>query len=331
MISNTASAPAKPLESAKPTLNSPKDGSQAAAPTKHASKPGDPVAALGNPVAAPATPAKSDSWAPDWSYDSHTSLETSRNEDLYLKYTSKDGDVLEVRSENREETTYSEALRINGKAKPWADGDTALDKPGANGLTIVREAHERNDARKADDAEMDPKEKQLADLRKWAKEVEHELRLQQLRLLEQYLKQSGRHVDSGDGKFLLVYIPGQDEKAKADGSEGEANVPEYWNAENTSDRIVHFATQMSEIAGMDPAEFAKTMFKSVRDGFDQAGEATGELPGAAGKLNRDTRELVFAKLSKWLEEREALPYNEGALSNASSTSDVHDGTENNQQ
>ncbi|MDQ3001871.1 MAG: hypothetical protein M3Y08_11505 [Fibrobacterota bacterium] len=251
-------------------------------------------------MSAPTKQAKSDSGAPDWNYDSHTSVQTSRTEELYLKYTSKVGDM-------------------------------ALDKPGANGLTIAREAHEGNDAQKDSDVEMDPKEKQLADLRKWAMGVEQELRLQQQRLLEQYLKQSGRHVDTGDGKFLLVYIPGPDEKVKADESEEAANVPEYWNAENTSDRIVHFATQMAEIAGMDPAEFAKTMFKAVRDGFDQAGEATGELPGAAGKLNRDTRDLVFAKLSKWVEERETMPYNEGAQGKALSTADVPDGTKNNQQ
>jgi hypothetical protein len=317
MISNTASASSKTPEPAQPALNSSKDGSQVTAPAGQA--------------AAPVKPAKAENWAPDWTYDSRTSLQASRTEELYLRYTSKDGDVLEMRSETREETNYSEDIRISGKGRPWANGDAGLDRPGANGLTIAREAHERNEARKAGEAEPDPKEKQLADLRKWAKEVEHELRLQQQRLLEQYLKQSGRHVDSGDGKFLIVYIPGPGEKANAEGSEEEASVPEYWNAENTSDRIVHFATQMAEISGMDPEEFAKTMMKAVGDGFDQANAETGELPGAAGKLNRDTRELVFSKLTKWLEERKGMPYNEGAQSNASSTSEVHDGTENNKQ
>ena len=88
---------------------------------------------------------------------------------------------------------------------------------------------------------------------------------------------------------------------------------------NTGDKIKDFAKK-----------FADQIKKAVGAGFDQANEATGELPGAAGKLNRDTRELVFSKLSKWLDDRKSGAYNHGALDKAHSTAEVPDGTENHQ-
>jgi hypothetical protein len=197
--------------------------------------------------------------------------------------------------QNSEETRSGETVHFSATARALAavDGKDAKD---------VAETD-------------DPKAKQLAELREWAKQVERELRQQQQKLLEQILKQSGRHVESGDGKFLVLFTAPGDGTEKAQGAD-EPQVPEYWNAENTSDRIVHFATQMAEISGLGLDAFAEKMKEAVGAGFDQAHEATGDLPGAAGKLNRDTRELVFAKLSKWLEDKKSLAYNQGVQSKA---------------
>ncbi len=63
---------------------------------------------------------------------------------------------------------------------------------------------------------------------------------------------------------------------------------------------------------MDLKEFGEIIKEAVSKGFDHAGAATGELTGAAAKLNKDTRDLVNAKLSKWLEEHIDMPYNQGA-------------------
>ena len=183
----------------------------------------------------------------------------------------------------------------------------------------------------AAEAPEDPKEKQAAGLRAWAEGVEREVRMQQQRLLEQSLKQNGKHVQTSDGKFLVILPePGAADPESAD-ADGEFPVPEYWNAENTSDRIVHFATQMAAISGMDPAEFAEKIIAAVSAGFDQANAETGDLPGAAGKLNRDTRELVFAKLSKWLEDSKSGEYNLGTLQTAIPTPEVTRGTQDYQQ
>jgi hypothetical protein len=142
----------------------------------------------------------------------------------------------------------------------------------------------------------------------WAREVETELRRQQAAMLEALLK--GRDGERAEGTrfavvgLVLVAEQGAPEEA---GEAEEAEVPEYWNAENTSDRIVAFATSFAAIHG--DGEFAEKILKAVGDGFEQAHALTGDLPGAAGKLNRDTKNLVFEKLEKWLEEWEAGAYN----------------------
>lgn len=302
MISNAVNALKSGVEP-KANLNSSKDT------PKGVSAPGAAAPAAqdgGNQV---------DNWAPDWNYQSNTTTYSSHSESLYLKYTSRDGDVLELQSQSTEESYSSEIVRFSATARALAAGNTDA---AADGKDVSA-------------AEEDPKAKQLADLRAWAKQVMRELSEQQHKLLEQTLKQSGRHVESGDGKFLMVFMATSQDGAEKAGSADEPQVPAYWNAENTSDRIVHFATQMAEISGLDLDTFAEQIKKAVGAGFDQAHEATGDLPGAAGKLNRDTRELVFSKLSKWLEDRKSLLYNQGAQSKAIITAEVPDGTENNQQ
>lgn len=280
------------------------------------SEPGTPQAAL-PPAASSASALNSSKDALNiTTYSSHT-------ESLYLKYTSRDGDVLELQAQSSEESYSSETVRFSETAKALA--------AGTDGKATGADA----DGNKIASAEDDPKAKQLAQLREWAKQVERELVQQQHKLLEQILKQSGRPVDSGDGKFLLLYVDESGNVKKSDGSADakadEPQVPAYWNAENTSDRIVHFATQMAEISGLDPEAFATAIKDAIGKGFDQANAITGELPGAAGKLNRDTRDLVSSKLSKWLEDRKSEAYNQGAQSKKVLTADVPYGTENNQQ
>jgi hypothetical protein len=225
-----------------------------------------------------------------------------------MKVTNKDGDVLELRAESTEESFTGGTPRMGAGGRPAAghgrEGHglrTAMDKGAEAKGTAAQGAVAQN----ADAEEADPKAKQLADLRAWAKEAEREVRKQQRAILEQMLKQAGKHVDSGDGKFLAVCLPAGGGAEGAREPQAEVQVPEYWNAENTSDRIVHFATQMAEISGLDPEEFVEKIKDAIDSGFEQAKQATGELTGAAAKLNQDTHDLVFSKLSKWLEEHKS--------------------------
>ncbi len=91
-------------------------------------------------------------------------------------------------------------------------------------------------------------------------------------------------------------------------SGSNSNSAEYWNAENTSQRIVNFATNfISSVGGQDSA-FAQTLRDAIAEGFRQAQGITGALPGAAGKLYEDTFTATFNKFDKWVEEFKASPY-----------------------
>lgn len=238
---------------------------------------------------------------------------SAATESLHLKYTSKDGDVLELDYERSERIFAGVALSDGG-------GDRAAERSGIAG--------ENSEAAVPAASDADGKLAKLARLRDWATQVADEVRKQQKRILEESLKQSGRFQPGGEGRFIVVFGAAEEE----DGNSGdcEAGIPEYWNAENTSDRIVHFATQMAEIAGGD-GDFAETILKAVADGFDQANAETGPLPGKAGELNKKTRELTFAKLSKWLEDRKSMGYNQGARNGSISTAESPHGIENNEQ
>lgn len=250
-----------------------------------------------------------------------------------FKFSSRDGDALESRGESGAGACYAGTGASRGgspiEALEKSETANAADA-GEGGAQAAAVAANPAVGEDPEATAVDPKEKRLAELRTWAEGVEKELRLQQQRLLEQLLKEPGRHVQSGDGKFLIIIAGPESVDAESAESCGEAQVPEYWNAENTSDRIVHFATQMAEICGLDPAEFAEKITQAVGLGFDQANAETGPLPGAAGKLNRDTRDLVFSKLSKWLEDRKTAAYNGEDQQKPASTADVTSGTQNNQ-
>jgi hypothetical protein len=254
-------------------------------------------------------------------------------ESLHVESASKDGDVLEVDWEHREEVFAGVAFAetgAEGPEGPDGPGHGPGKKAGAEKLAgaNAEAAEPAGSASEADGG--DARLERLARLRDWASRVADEVRKQQKRILEENLKRSGSFVPGGEGRYIVIYAeqgaPAQDEG----GEEGEKGVPEYWNAENTSDRIVKFATQMAEIAG-DDSGFAETIMKAVADGFDQANAATGPLPGAAGELNRKTRELTFSKLSKWLEERKAGGYNQGARTEDIQTLVDPHGTQNHEQ
>ena len=82
----------------------------------------------------------------------------------------------------------------------------------------------------------------------------------------------------------------------------ELGIPEYWNAENTSQRIVDFATSFFEVSGKDADEFGRIIIDAVKQGFKEANEILGDLPGAAGRLIAQTQSLTLEKLDAWVEQ-----------------------------
>lgn len=86
----------------------------------------------------------------------------------------------------------------------------------------------------------------------------------------------------------------------------EAAMPDYWSAENTSQRIVDFATSfLSAFEGDDKSEFFNTIRDAIKEGFKQAKELLGELPGAVGGLVNKTYKLTMDKLDSFEQQYNA--------------------------
>ena len=92
-----------------------------------------------------------------------------------------------------------------------------------------------------------------------------------------------------------------DESGKAEYMEIEG-LPEYWNAENTSQRIVDFATSFYGMTESSGKEYFEIMYNAVMEGFNQAKEMMGDLPDAVNNLTKQTFELTMEKLESWAVE-----------------------------
>ena len=83
----------------------------------------------------------------------------------------------------------------------------------------------------------------------------------------------------------------------------EDNMPEFWNAENTSQRIVNFATAFYGIHGEGSLDdFVNSIKDAVKAGFGEAKEELGELPGAVKGLINKTYDLVMQKIDAWRQD-----------------------------
>ncbi len=95
-----------------------------------------------------------------------------------------------------------------------------------------------------------------------------------------------------------------------------AEVPEHWNAENTSQRIVDFAMSF---AGEDAdPEFLNEIRNAVMEGFAQAKEVLGNIPGESGQLFNETYESAMSKFDAILENMNSEPTLEEQISGMTS-------------
>ncbi|MBD3397176.1 MAG: hypothetical protein GF418_16265 [Chitinivibrionales bacterium] len=94
--------------------------------------------------------------------------------------------------------------------------------------------------------------------------------------------------------------PEKAENREADTIEG---LPEYWNAENTSQRIVDFAVSFYSLYEGTGEEYLGIIRGAIEEGFSQARDMLGELPDAVDKLVGDTYDLVMEKLDAWAAEQ----------------------------
>jgi hypothetical protein len=100
---------------------------------------------------------------------------------------------------------------------------------------------------------------------------------------------------------LINTIDGKTEKVEQ--VKPDMELPEYWNAENTSQRIVDFALSFYEMFEGDKEEYASIITNAIEEGFNQAREMLGELPESVSSLVDSTYELVMEKLENWVNGR----------------------------
>ena len=77
-------------------------------------------------------------------------------------------------------------------------------------------------------------------------------------------------------------------------------LPDYWNAENTSQRIVDFATSFLSAFKGSGQDFLNTIKNAIDEGFSQAKGILGDnTPDPISKLTSKTYALVMDKLDAW--------------------------------
>ena len=87
--------------------------------------------------------------------------------------------------------------------------------------------------------------------------------------------------------------------ASAADTTGKLDIPEYWNADNTSQRIVDFATSFSSAFKGQGADFLKTIKDAIEKGFNEAESMLGKLPDSVAGLLKDTYDQIMKKLDSW--------------------------------
>jgi len=83
----------------------------------------------------------------------------------------------------------------------------------------------------------------------------------------------------------------------------ESKVPDYWNAENTSQRIVDFAMSFRGLAPeLSDEEYIEQVRAAVEKGFKLAKKDLGDLPGPTAKLFNNTYSSAMSKFDELLEK-----------------------------
>ena len=125
------------------------------------------------------------------------------------------------------------------------------------------------------------------DIKKLSSFVKDQLKKMSSEIVKNFLKDAGINVDSSDD---------------VDGSENVSIVPEYWNAENTSQRVVDFATSFFDAFKGKGDGFLNKIKNAIENGFSQAQKAFGgEYPDGVSKLVNETHDLIMKKLDNWAE------------------------------
>jgi hypothetical protein len=103
-------------------------------------------------------------------------------------------------------------------------------------------------------------------------------------------------------------------------ADGIAGLPDYWSSENTSQRIVDFATSFLGAFKGSGSEFLSTIKDAIDKGFSEAEGVTGKLPDAVTGLVNKTHELVMQKLDAWAQQQDITVADSGTDASTTSNS-----------
>lgn len=118
--------------------------------------------------------------------------------------------------------------------------------------------------------------------------------------LVEYIKNNMEKLQKNLLKTLLSDESGSSDPAEAaQGTQKPIEVPEYWSAESTSQRIIDFSISFYSSFEGAGEEFLSTIRSAIDEGFKQAREMMGELPEGVTSLIDDTYSLTMQKLDSW--------------------------------
>ena len=80
-------------------------------------------------------------------------------------------------------------------------------------------------------------------------------------------------------------------------------LPDYWNADNTSQRIVDFATSFLSAFKGSGSQFVDTIKNAIDQGFSDAEGVLGNTPDAIDQLTAKTHALVMDKIDQWAKDQ----------------------------
>jgi cation transport regulator ChaB len=131
------------------------------------------------------------------------------------------------------------------------------------------------------------------DIRDLEQYVRNQLKEMTQKIVKDFLKDAGIKVDESEG------TEGNDVVNEA------VQIPEEWNAENTSQRIVDFALSFYDSFKGKGEEFLSKIKSAIDEGFKQAKELLGdfEMPDSVSNLVKDTHDLIMSKLDAWAKEK----------------------------
>jgi hypothetical protein len=138
------------------------------------------------------------------------------------------------------------------------------------------------------------------DMKALAKEVKEQMLSLKKEAIRTFLAaMKGEKDDSPAVVDPLAEVEGAEKVEGAD----ELQVPEYWNAENTSQRIVDFALSFYGAHGENGQEFYDKIKGAIDEGFKEARSILGELPEGVSKLADSTYKLTMEKLDSWAKDQ----------------------------